>query len=164
MPSKNWRRNVIRRFFNAHLEDNLLTAASSVIRDGAPVTDDEEMTPTVERLAVYLWLYLIDARFPAYVARVYAQPLQSHSLKYIQPIIAQNMHSLQEINTQEDITIQYMQSSRTRQRKTNNTQRYHPSNIPVDHTSKYAYYARQQGNNRKSMTYHPAVSYPKWRK
>ena len=56
----------------AHLEDNLLTIESKLIHDGAAPTTDEEMSPTLERLAVYLWLALIDERLPAHVSRVYA--------------------------------------------------------------------------------------------
>ena len=65
----------------AHLEDNLLTTGSTIKHEGAEITANEEMTPTVERLAVYLWLTLIDSRLPAYISRVYAHDLQSQSLK-----------------------------------------------------------------------------------
>ena len=44
----------------AHLEDNLLTVESAIKHDGVVPTTDEEMSPTTERLAVYLWLSLID--------------------------------------------------------------------------------------------------------
>lgn len=44
------------------------------------------MSPPTERLAVYLWLSLIDQRLPAYVARVFAHDLQSKTLKDIQPL------------------------------------------------------------------------------
>ena len=92
----------------AHLEDNLLTVASGTIHDGAPVAVDEEMSPTTERLAVYLWLSLIDERLPAYVARIYAHDLQTKSLKEIQPLLAESMDSLlAELSAQEDISINY---------------------------------------------------------
>ena len=67
----------------AHLEDNLLTVASNLQHDGERPTQDETMSPTTERLAVYLWLDLIDQRLPAYVARVYAHDLQTKTLKDI---------------------------------------------------------------------------------
>lgn len=44
----------------AHFDHNLLLAASGILHHGVPITDDEEMSPTVERLAVYLRLTLID--------------------------------------------------------------------------------------------------------
>ena len=96
----------------AHLEDNLLTVASGLHHDGALPTDDEVMSPTTERLAVYLWLNLIDHRLPSYIARIYAHDLQSHTLKDIQPRLSQSMDSLlTEISTQEDIQVHYAKSS-----------------------------------------------------
>ena len=53
----------------AHLYDNLLTAGSNIRFEGENVIEDEEMSPTVERLAVFLWLHFIDDRLPAYVSR-----------------------------------------------------------------------------------------------
>ena len=95
----------------AHLEDNLLTVASGLHHDGAVPTTDEVMSPTTERLAVYLWLSLIDNRLPSYVARVYAHDLQSCTLKDIQPRLSQSMDSLlAELSTQEDIQIHYAKS------------------------------------------------------
>ena len=44
----------------AHLEDNLLTVESGLLHDGEAATVDEELSPTTERLAVYIWLLLID--------------------------------------------------------------------------------------------------------
>ena len=49
----------------SHIDDNLLTTGSNITHDGAEVTADEELGPTCERLIVYLWLTLIDARLPA---------------------------------------------------------------------------------------------------
>ena len=67
----------------AHLEDNLLTIESKLIHDGAAPMTDEEMSPTLERLAVHLWLTLIDERLPAHVSRVYAHDLQTKTIKEI---------------------------------------------------------------------------------
>ena len=90
----------------AHLEDNLLTTQSGIEHDGAAITTNEELTPTCERIAVYIWLILIDQRLPAYVARVYSHDLQKKSLKDLQPQICDSMDSLlAEINSQEDIQI-----------------------------------------------------------
>ena len=72
----------------AHLEDNLLTTDSDIHHDGAAVAVNEELTPTCERLAVYLWLNLVD--------------------KDLQPHICDPMDSLlAEINSQEDISVNY---------------------------------------------------------
>ena len=92
----------------AHLYDNLLTVGSSIKFDGEEITENEEMSPTVERLAVFLWLHFIDDRLPSYVSRVYAKDLQFHSIKDLQPQISMNMKSiLEELNAQEEIKIQY---------------------------------------------------------
>ena len=96
----------------AHLDDNLLTVASGVTHDGARMTADEEMSPTVERLAVYIWLTLIDVRLPAYISRVYAHDLSSRTLKDIQPQICESMDSiLADMAAQDDININYSRSS-----------------------------------------------------
>ena len=102
----------------AHLEDNLLTIESGLIHDGAAPTSDEEMSPTLERLAVYLWLTLIDERLPAHISRVYAHDLQTKTIKEIQPQLAEAMDCLlSDLSVQDDIAINYANSSRrSRQR------------------------------------------------
>ena len=96
----------------AHLDDNLLTAESGITHDGEIVTTNEEMSPTTERLAVYLWLTLIDSRLPAYVSRVYAHDLASRTCKEIQPQICEAMDSLlAELSAQEDSLVQYSRST-----------------------------------------------------
>ena len=96
----------------AHLEDNLLKAGCAIHHDFAAVTTNEEMTPTCERLAVYLWLNLIDPRLPEYISRVYSNHLQTQSLKDIQPQICDSMDSLlAEINNQEEISVNISRSS-----------------------------------------------------
>ena len=113
----------------AHLEDNLLTVDSGLIHDGAPIDQNEEMSPTTERLAVYLWLNLIDERLPAYVSRVFAHDLQTKSLKDIQPQICSAMDSLLlELNAQEDIQVHYSKSSYQRNRPKINIRK--PSSRP----------------------------------
>lgn len=96
----------------AHLEDNLLTVASGILYDGAAVAVDEVMSDTTERLAVFIWLQLFDNRLPGYICRTYTPELSTHSLKDLQPQIVDNMESiLSELNTQEDILINYSRSS-----------------------------------------------------
>ena len=92
----------------AHLYDNLLMANSEIRFEGEIITENEEMSPTVERLAVFLWLHFIDERLPAYISRVYAKDLQTNSIKDIQPQISMNITSiLEDLNAQEDIKINY---------------------------------------------------------
>ena len=69
------------------------------------------MSPTVERLAVFIWLQYIDERLPGYVSRIYAKDLQTNSIKDLQPQISMNMQSiLDDLNAQEDIKVQYSSS------------------------------------------------------
>ena len=69
----------------AHLYDNLLTAGSTIRHVGEKVEEDEEMSPTVERLAVLFWLHFIDDHLPGFVSRIYAKDLRSNSIKDLQP-------------------------------------------------------------------------------
>ena len=78
---------------------------------------DEEMSLTTERLAVYLWLSLIDSRLPVFISRVYAHDLQSKSLKEIQPQLADAMDSLlHDLAVQDDISINFSSTSNKQQR------------------------------------------------
>ena len=95
----------------AHLYDNLLQSGSNIKYEDEEVKENEEMSPTVERLAVFLWLHFIDPRLPEYISRVYAKDLQSHTIKDLQPQISMNMQSiLDDLNTQEDIKVQFSAS------------------------------------------------------
>ena len=114
----------------SHLYDNLLTTDSGIIFDGAEVNEDEAMSPTTERLAVYLWLTSIDSRLPMYVSRVYAHDLMTKSLKDLQPQICQNLDSLlMELSTQEEIKINYsrLRNNKFRGYSDRNPQRPGPS-------------------------------------
>ena len=99
----------------AHLEDNLITVESGIIHDGAVATADEVLSPMSERLAVYIWMNLIDERLPDFVARQYAHDLQTKSVKEIQPMIVDNMESLLAgINSEENAQISYSNASRSK--------------------------------------------------
>ena len=92
----------------AHLYDNLLTARSTIRHVGEKVEEDEQMSPTVERLVVLFWLHFIDDRLPGFVSRIYAKYLQSNSFKDLQPQISIIMQFfLKDLNTQEDIKVQF---------------------------------------------------------
>ena len=98
--------------------------------DGQAVTVNEEMSPTVERLAVFLWLKLIDKRLPLYVSRVYSHDLQTKSVKDLQPEICENLDSLLlEISAQEDIKLAYSNTSYSK-RSSNTRRDFHKSRSP----------------------------------
>ncbi len=125
----------------AHLEDNLLTTTCGLKHDGVDPTQNEEMSPLAERMAVYLWLQLIDQRLIPHTAKVYSHELQSMTLKDLQPRLSENMDTiLQDMNTQEDVRVQYsysydpepedvhVQYSRTNYNQLQPRTNYNPSN------------------------------------
>ena len=116
----------------AHLEDNLLTSEAGLIHDGEAIATDKEMTPTVERLAVYLWLVLIDQRLPAFISRIYAHDLQTKSLKEIQPQICEAIDLLLiEMAAQDDIQVNFSRTSYNQRKNFNNKRRldYKPTKV-----------------------------------
>ena len=97
----------------AHIEDNLLTVSSGLMFDGEEVGVDEELSPTAERLGVYLWLEKIDKRLPAFIGRIYAHDLQSKSLKDIQPQLAASMDSLlTDLAVQDEVKVNFSKTRR----------------------------------------------------
>ena len=72
----------------AHLQDNLLTKDSKMQHNGKPYDKTEDMSPTVERLAVLRWMELIHPKIPVLVMRTFATDLQKYTLKDLQPRIA----------------------------------------------------------------------------
>ena len=57
-------------------------------------TEDEEMTATVEHVAVLRWLEVLYPNLVTIVKRTYAHDQLTKSLKNIQPILAQNIECL----------------------------------------------------------------------
>ena len=72
----------------SHLQDNLLQKNSKLKHNGKTVTSSEDMSPTVERLAVLRWMELIHPKIPGLVQRTFAYDLQRSTLKDLQPQIA----------------------------------------------------------------------------
>ena len=120
------------------MEDNLLTVESGLIHDGAATTSNEEMSPTLERLAVYMWLTLIDERLPAHVSRVYAHDLQSKTLKEIQSQLAEAMDCLlSDLSVPDEIAINYANSRRPKQQsqqfKRREQRNFNPKTFNIPH-------------------------------
>ena len=80
----------------AHLHDNLLKSGNQLHHNKELPTKDEDISPTVERLAVLRWMELIDSRLPQLVACQYAADLQTKTLKDIQPQIVSGLEGLLE--------------------------------------------------------------------
>lgn len=86
----------------AHLQDNLLKAGSKLKHDGEAVLTDEDISPTVERLAVLRWMELLHPSLPSLVQRTFAYDLQRMTLKDIQPQIVDALDGfLEELKNEE---------------------------------------------------------------
>jgi len=71
----------------AHLQDNLLQKDCKLRHNGESVKVNEDLSPTVERLAVLHWMQLLHPGLPALVMRTFAYDLQRMTLKDMQPQI-----------------------------------------------------------------------------
>ena len=74
-------------------EDNLITA-NSLSHNGAQLTTDEEMSPTLENTITWLWLKLLNPALPQLVKQRYGADLQNKSLASLKSEISQAMTSL----------------------------------------------------------------------
>ena len=126
----------------AHIEDNLLTTSCGLTFDGDDVSDDEELSPTTERLGVYLWLTKIDERLPSFVGRVYAHDLQTKSLKDIQPQLAASMDSLlADLAVQDEIKINFSRSGQGKKQRSGYAKQFNSGKIK----------AQQDKSNQRSV-------------
>ena len=78
----------------AFVEDSMLTKEANITHHGECVTEDEEMTPTLENFIVLSWLRLIHSDLPRLVKQRYATELRSRTLASIKPEISQALDSL----------------------------------------------------------------------
>ena len=100
----------------AHLQDNLLCAGSTLLHNGITPTQNEELSPTVERLAVLRWMELLHPSLPALVQRTFAHDLQRMSLKDIQPQIVHALDGFMEELRQDDARITRVFAAPSRRR------------------------------------------------
>ena len=61
---------------------------------GQPVSEDKEMTPTLENCVVWAWLCLIHSDLPRLVKQQYSTEFQSRTLASIKPEIFQALDSM----------------------------------------------------------------------
>lgn len=104
----------------AHLQDNLLRKDSKLKHDGVVVPVDEDMSPTVERLAVLRWMELLHPSLPTLVQRTFAYDLQRMTLKDIQPQIVDALDGFLEELRNEEVKIarSYEPRQKPRQKQT----------------------------------------------
>ena len=90
----------------AFIEDNLLRQEGGITHHGDVVTDDEELSPTLENLIVLIWLGLLHKDLPRLVKQRYGTELRSRTLASIKPEISQALDTLlDEIRTSEDAKV-----------------------------------------------------------
>ena len=78
----------------AFVEDNLLQRDSQILHHGDVMTDDEELSPSLENMIVLTWLRLINPALPKLVKQRYCTELRTRILSSIQPEIPQALDSL----------------------------------------------------------------------
>ena len=100
-------------------DDNLLTVESGLLHHGAVADIDEELSPSLENLIVFLWLERIHVGLPGLVKQRYGSELRNKTLASIKPEISQALDSLlDELKSSEDVKVMRLQvSSRTSNRR-----------------------------------------------
>ena len=89
----------------AVMEDSLLHA-NGLTHHGEHVTEDEELTPTLENFVVLTWLRLIPPSLPRLVKQCYGTEFRSRTLASIKLEISQALSSLlEEILASDDTKI-----------------------------------------------------------
>ena len=80
----------------AFIEDNLLVRNGGITHHGEKISEDEEVTPTLENIIVAMWLQLIHKDLPKLVKQRYGTELRSRTIASIKPEISQALDSLLE--------------------------------------------------------------------
>ena len=76
------------------IRDNLLLSSGKIEHDGKVPSTNETLSPTTERLNVLRWLEVLNPNLPKHVANVFAQDLQTKSLKDMQSRICEQIDDL----------------------------------------------------------------------
>ena len=108
----------------AFTEDNLVKESGGITHHGEDITEDEEMSPTLENMVVLTWLRLIHQDLPHLIKQRYGTELRARTLASIKPEISQALPSLlQELHCTEDAKI--LRSVATKYKmKTQHPQKY----------------------------------------
>ena len=78
----------------AFFEDNLLQKNGSITHLGEKVAEDEDMSPSLENIIVYLWLSRLHVGLPKLVKQRYGTELRSRTLASLKPEISQALECL----------------------------------------------------------------------
>ena len=72
----------------------MLSVSSNILHHGERITEDEELSPTLENVIVFMWLQLIHKDLPGLVKTKYGPDLRSKTLASIKPEISAALSSL----------------------------------------------------------------------
>lgn len=141
----------------AHLQDNLLCSGSRLKHDGSTPDKNEEISPTVERLAVLRWMELLHPSLPSLVQRTFARDLQQMTLKDLQPQIVDALDGFMEELRQDDVrSARVFAPAQTRYRSQprQNFQKpqHYRDDSPQLHDLKHSNSTRQQTRRPRSDT------------
>ena len=105
------------------IDDNLLTTDGTLTHHSVAVTNDEEISPSLENVVVLIWLERLHVGLPALVKQRYGSELRNKTLASIKPEISQALSSLlEELSVNEDSRVcrtqAYHQSTRNNQSRT----------------------------------------------
>ena len=88
-----------------------MTTGSSVTHHGVVATSDEEITPTVENITVFLWLERVHVGLPALVKERYGTELRNKSIASLKSEISLSMDSLlDQLKSRESTSVLRVQS------------------------------------------------------
>ncbi|CAB4001636.1 Hypothetical predicted protein [Paramuricea clavata] len=78
----------------AFVEDSLLSSSGNITHHNEQITEDEELSPTLENFVVLTWLRVINPALPNLIKQCYGTGLHSRTLASIKPEISQAVSSL----------------------------------------------------------------------
>ena len=87
----------------AFLDDNLMKTDGGIRHHNETITEDEELTPSLENVVVVIWLSLLHKDLPKLIKQRYSTQLRSHSLASVKDEISGALDSLlEEIQNNQD--------------------------------------------------------------
>ena len=114
-PAADDRPEDLYQHLQSFIEDNLLRAGGNITHHGDEITEDEDLTPSLENMIVLTWLGLLHKDLPRLVKQRYGTELRSRTLASIKPEISQAMDSLlEELKSTDDTRIMRAATYNTR--------------------------------------------------
>ena len=105
------------------IDDNLLTTADKIRHHGTAVTNNEELTPTLENIIVFTWLERIHVGLPGLIKQKYGSELRNQTLSSLKSEISQSLDSLlDELKTVDEARVQRSNTYSSYPNKFNNRQ------------------------------------------